>query len=99
MEKGNDRRGDGGRKLGRGTKATSSLENRSVGSCCNLVFTLIVFQGIQKYYGLGILRNVGNVDAMVATTKPILFHSTDPYSDKYKAKAESFSTNMHDKGA
>ena len=61
------------------------------------MLTLIAFQRIQNYYGIGIRRNVGNVDAMVAATKAILFHSTDPYSDEYEAKAESFSTNVHDK--
>lgn len=67
-----------------------------VGSCCPLVFTPIVFQRIQNYYGLAIRRNFGSVDAMVAAIKAIIFHSTDPYSDKYEKKAESFLTNVHD---
>ena len=97
MEEGNSRRGNTGRRLGRGTRATKRLVNRSVGLCSPLVFTFIDFlQRIRNYYELAIRRNVCNVDAMVAATKAILFHSTDPYFVEYETKAESFSTKVNE---
>ena len=51
-------------------------------------FSTIFFR-FQNYYGLAIRQNIGNVDAMVAASKAILYHSTALHTPEYQLQIEA----------